>query len=78
MGNDRPIPTKCWINFLKSKGCSYISTEASHDKWKCPNCKRSIIHREKDKDIPGFHIKSNLKTMGISREDFLKWVKENC
>ncbi|WP_304064336.1 hypothetical protein [Pedobacter glucosidilyticus] len=78
MGNNRPIKTKCWIKFLEFKNCKYISTEASHDKWKCPGCLRSIIHRQKDKEIPAFHINSNLITMGISKDEFLEWIKENC
>ena len=78
MGNNRPVQVKCWERFLESKGCKYKSTEASHDKWRCPGCTRSIIHRSKDKDIPAFHINTNLKSMNISKDDFWKWVSENC
>lgn len=78
MGNWRPVKTSCWVRFLKSKGCKYKSTEASHDKWRCAGCTRSIIFRGKDKDIPSFHIEGDLKTMGIPKLDFWDWVKENC
>lgn len=78
MGKYRPVKIKCWIKFLKSKGCFYQSTEASHDKWKCPGCTRSIIHREKDKDIPPFHIDRNLLSMNIDKAVFWNWVEENC
>lgn len=78
MGDNRPVRVKCWEKFLEFKGCKYRSTEASHDKWHCPGCFRSIIHRGKDKDIPAFHIRSNLKTMGIPVKEFYDWIKDNC
>jgi len=78
MGDNRPVKVKCWEKFLESKDCKYNSTEASHDKWKCPGCLRSIIHRSKDKDIPAFHIRTNLKTMNISVKEFYSWIEENC
>ncbi len=75
---NKPVKTKCWENFLKSQGCSYNSTRASHDKWKCPNCLRSIIFRGAEKEIPRFHIQTNLRTMGISMSDFNDWEAANC
>jgi len=78
MSSNRPVQTTCWIKFLKSKKCFYKSTEASHVKWKCPDCLRSIIYREKDKEIPFFHIQSNLKTMKISVKEFWDWAAKNC
>jgi hypothetical protein len=76
--NFRPVPTSCFEKFLLSKNCNFKSTEASHDKWKCPDCLRSIIIRGKDKEIPGFHIQTNLKTMGITKKEFYEWVEKNC
>ena len=78
MGGYRPVKTKCWLEFLKSKNCKYNRTRASHDHWKCPGCTRSIVHREKDKDIPSFHINSNLETMGIDKKEFWDWIEKNC
>ncbi len=78
MGNDRPVPTKCWEKFLKSKDCYYKSTEASHDKWRCKGCIRSIIFWGNQKEIPFAHIKTNLTSMNISKEEFWNWIKENC
>lgn len=78
MGNYRPIPTKCWEAFLLSLGCTYKSTEASHDKWRCPGVNRSVIYRGAKKEVPFFHIATNLKTMGVTKEDFLAWIENNC
>ncbi|TRX52374.1 hypothetical protein FNH22_21925 [Fulvivirga sp. M361] len=64
MGENRPIKTKCWVAFLEYLGCKEEKKKSggSHFKWKCPECRRSIIIRPKDKEIPAFHIFTNLKT----------------
>jgi len=77
MGDNRPIKTICWIKFLKSRNCT-PGKGTNHTKWKCPNCCRSIIFREADKELPFFHVRTNLQTMGISIDEFLKWIEENC
>lgn len=78
MGNNRPVKTKDWVSFLKAHGCNYQRTTASHDHYKCPKCIRTITHREKDKDIPALHCKTNLMTMGLTLEYLYKWIDENC
>jgi hypothetical protein len=78
MGNNRPVKTKHWLKFLDSKNCKYKRTTASHDHYKCPNCFRTITHREKDKEIPAFHLQTNLKTLGLTLKDLYTWIQENC
>lgn len=78
MGNNRPVKTIDWVAFLKAHNCRYLRTEASHDHYKCPNCLRTITHREKDKDIPALHCKTNLKTMGKTLKDLYEWIEKNC
>jgi len=77
MGNNRPIKTKDWVAFLLAHGCEYQRTKASHYHYKCPNCFRPITHREKDKEIPALHLKTNLNTMGFSLEYLYNWIEEN-
>lgn len=77
MGNNRPVKTKDWIAFLEFHGCRYLRTKASHDHYKCPNCIRTITHREKDKEIPAMHAKTNLATMGKTLQELYKWIEEN-
>ena len=48
MGNNRPVKTKNWVRFLIAHNCKYLRTKASHDHYKCPNCWRTITHREKN------------------------------
>lgn len=78
MSNYRPIPTDCWVKFLKLKKCEPKSVKASHHKWRCPGCIRSIIFWENKKDMPFSHVASNLQSMGIAKEEFLSWLAENC
>ncbi len=78
MGDRGPIKTKHWESFLKNHGCSYLRTKSSHDHWLCPNCKRSIIFRGAKKEVPRFHIRTNLKSMGITMADFESWILDNC
>lgn len=77
MGNNRPVKTKDFIAFLVAHDCNYIRTEASHVHYKCPNCIRTITFREKDKDIPPLHLKTNLTTMGKSLKYLYEWIKNN-
>lgn len=77
MGNARPVKMICFEKFLKWKGCKFIGTN-THYKWKCPGCLRSITLQGSEKEVPFFHIQSNLKTMGVSTQDFWSWVTANC
>lgn len=78
MGNNRPVKTKDWIAFLESKNCYKARTKASHDHYKCPGCFRTITHREKDKEIPALHLKTNLFSMGLTLKDLYDWIDKNC
>jgi len=78
MGNNRPVKTKDWVAFLIANKCKYIRTSASHDHYKCPNCFRTITHREKDKEIPSMHLRTNLATMGKSLKELYDWIALNC
>jgi len=76
--HNKPILVKCWQKFLEYKKCKHTRTTASHHIWKCKGVNRSIVFRGAKKEIPRFHINTNLKTMGIDKETFNKWIKNNC
>ena len=76
--SNRPVPTKCWKKFLQSLKCYFKRQTSSHHIWRCPKAKRSIVFRGDDKEIPLFHIKTNLQTLGIMPDKFWKWIEENC
>jgi predicted RNA binding protein YcfA (HicA-like mRNA interferase family) len=76
MGNNRPVDTKIWVAFLLAHGCKYIRTKASHDHYRCPNCFRTITHREKDKQVPAMHLRTNLRTMGKTLKYLYVWIED--
>ncbi|MGJ1321457.1 hypothetical protein D3C87_1450940 [compost metagenome] len=78
MGNNRPVKVKCWEKYLISIGCTKKRIQSSHHHWGCPGCLRNIVLQGAEKDIPPFHIKTNLKSLGVNAEDFYKWAEENC
>lgn len=78
MGNNRPIKCKDWIKFLDHNGCEKLSHNGtSHEQWKCPNCIRRIVFRSQYKDIPAFHLRTNLKTMGMKIQELYVWIDNN-
>ncbi len=74
----RPVSTKCWIKFLKSLDCHFKRQKSSHHVWYCPGTKRSVVFRGEEKEIPAFHIKTNLKTLEIDEVKFWEWIDKNC
>lgn len=78
MGNNRPVKTKDWIAFLEAHNCKFIRIRASHSHYKCPNCIRTITHREKDKEVPALHAKTNLRTMEKTLQYLYTWIDNNC
>lgn len=77
MNNFRPIPTKCWENFLKSHGYKLSRIRGSHYQYTKRDA-RTIPVWGDEKEIPAFHIKSALRNMGMTLDEFYEWSVENC
>lgn len=72
------VKTSCFEKFLKSLDCAGpIQGKGDHIKYKCPGCFRTIIFRS-TKEIPEIHIRTNLSSLGISVNDFLKFKEHYC
>lgn len=69
------IHWKKFEKFLLSVGCKFVSEEGDHRKYHKPGILRSVII-PREKDIPQFIILNNLRTLGISREEYLKKITE--
>lgn len=78
MGNFRPLPTRCFVAFLLLNGFTYNRTTASHDVYTRKGTFRSVIIREKDKDIPALHLKTNCQTIGCTLDVLYNWAETNC
>lgn len=76
----KQISTDRFVRWLESLGLVYERTRASHDHYNYPErhprrLTRCVTVRTKYKEIPLFHIHTNLKTLGISKEEFEKQIK---
>lgn len=71
------ISYRAFKRFLESHGLKLKRKSGSHEMWNRDTnpFDRPVVIRSKDKNIPIIIIKSNLKTMGISIEQFLKESK---
>ena len=56
--------------FLTKAGCDYQGTEAGHEKWSRHDLTRPVIFQTHIDPVPEFIIKSNLRTLNMSRQDF--------
>lgn len=61
-------------NFLLAIGCEFKIQEGSHRKYKKQGILRPIIV-PCYKELPDFIIQNNLRTLGISREQFANMIK---
>lgn len=61
--------------FLFEIGCTRISIEGGHEKWHKTGCLRPVIIQTHIDPIPEFIIKNNLRSLGLTRKDFIDWMK---
>lgn len=69
------ISSKKFCKFLILIGCEYIRTEGDHDIFWKDGIMRPLVV-PKRKDLPTFIIFNSLKTLGISKDEFLKRIKK--
>lgn len=78
----KEIPTRDFIKFLESLGLEPVRTRASHTAYNYPKghpkkLQQPIIVRLNETMIPQFHLHTNLRTLEISKDDFLEYQKRN-
>jgi len=76
MGEDRikPIPRGLFEHFLQETGCTLKRTKGDHLVYVRTGLPRPIILQAK-KEVQPFIIRSNLKTLGISSDEYLQILK---
>ena len=74
----KPVPTKKFLRFLKSRGLIYIRTEASHDIYDNPlkPLLRPVVVRTKYKEVPLLHIHTTLENLSVSKKEFEDWMRK--
>ena len=71
----RPIHYAKFEKFLKEIGCHLVRQRGDHHVWDRTGLIRPVIVRTK-KDLPIMEIKSNLRTLGISTEEYLSVIEK--
>ncbi len=71
----RPIHYSKFEKFLKEIGCHLVRQKGDHRIWDRSDLILPLIVRTK-KDLPIMEIKSNLRTLGISTEEYLKIIDQ--
>jgi predicted RNA binding protein YcfA (HicA-like mRNA interferase family) len=69
------ISLTAFRKFLELRGCKMIRTKGGHEVWSHRNCNRPIVIQSHIDPIPTFIVLNNLRTLGISKEDFLKDIE---
>jgi len=59
---------------LKSMGLKNIRTKGGHEAWMKEGMSRPVIFQTHVDPIPEFILKNNLRTLGISKQEFLKML----
>jgi len=70
-----PTDWKTQLKIFQAYGCKYKRKKGSHYILTCPNAKRAVVipeYNEIDIDI----IKINMRTVGMSREDYFNIIKQ--
>lgn len=73
----KPVRWQKFEKFLLANGCVYDRQKGSHRVYKKPDLIRPIILPAHTKDIPVMVILNNLRTLGISRDEYLDYIEAN-
>ena len=75
-GSIKNISLRLFRQFLTSKGLKIIRTNGGHEIWGGKQLLRPIVIQTHIDPIPEFVIKNNLRNMGVTVEDFLKFCEK--
>ena len=74
-GHLRNIKLKTFKKFLIDQGCRCIRTKGGHEIWSSAKGNRPIVLQSHEDPIPEFILKNNLRNIGLTRVDFINWLK---
>ena len=70
------ISIKEYRKFLEIQGCKNTRTKGGHEHWTRKDLLRPITFQTHIEPVPEFIIKNGLRTLGISRDAFLKCISD--
>jgi predicted RNA binding protein YcfA (HicA-like mRNA interferase family) len=73
----RPVKTQTFRKFLTHIGLVFIRIQGDHEIWDRPDVPllRPVTFITNEKEVPPMHIKTNLKTIGMSLKEFYKIIQ---
>ena len=76
MGKYSNISIARFRKILKALGLEQVRTNGGHDMWFKEGMLRNVVFQTHEEPIPEDIIKNNIRTIGISKADFDKVLKE--
>ncbi len=76
MGKYSNISVSRFRNILKAFGLEQVRIKGGHEMWFKDGMLRNVVFQTHEEPIPEDIIKNNIKTMGVSKEEFDKKLKE--
>ena len=70
-----PTDWKTQLKIFQAYGCKYKRKKGFHHILTCPNAKRAVVIPEYD-EIDIDIIRINMRTVGMSREDYFNIIKQ--
>lgn len=75
MGELHTIKTSDWRKFLTYKKLHFHRIKGDHEIWVKEGLLRPVVFRTNEKEIPIFHIKTNLKTIQSDMQELRNFLK---
>lgn len=76
MGKYSNISVSRFRNILKALGLEQVRIKGGHEMWFKAGMLRNVVFQTHEEPIPEDIIKNNIKTMGITKEQFDEKLKE--
>jgi predicted RNA binding protein YcfA (HicA-like mRNA interferase family) len=74
MGSLDNIPLRRFRGFLESRGLKVIRTTGGHEVWSRADLGRPVVLQTHIDPVPGFIVRTNLKTIGASKQELLDFL----
>ena len=70
MGKFSNISVARFRNILKALGFTYVRTKGGHEMWFKDGMLRNVVFQTHEEPVPEDIVKNNIKTIGITKEEF--------
>ncbi len=68
------IPLRKFRGFLESRGLAVVRVTGGHEVWARSDMGRPVILQTHIDPVPGFIVRSNLRTIGASKKELIDYL----